>query len=219
MMTENKDVFQSFISGILNWGDLNRRDFPWRHSKDPYRIMIAEILLQRTKAKQVLPVYLRFTNKYPVISTLAEASEQEIFELIKPLGLAKRAEGIKRLSQQIVEEYGAEIPKDRTQLLKIHWIGRYIADAIMCHAYGINVPTYDVNFARLIDRVFLLRLKKPRRKDPKGYAFAASLIPYADDRFKELNLSIIDFSDAICKSRKPLCAQCPIKSICNYVAL
>lgn len=211
-----QEKLRSFVSILLDWGNQNKRDFPWRHTKNPYKILIAEILLQRTKADQVLPIYILFADKYPTISDLAKATEEEIFELIKPLGLAKRAKGIKQMAQQIINEYGNKIPKKRTQLLKIHWVGKYIANAVLCHAYGIRVPTYDANFARLIDRFFSLTLKKPKQKDPKGYDFAVSLMPYTGNQFKEFNLGVIDFADAICKPRKPLCVKCPISSTCKF---
>ena len=205
----------SFVRGVLDWGTLNMRDFPWRNTDDPFLILIAEVLLQRTKADQVLPVYLLFIKKYRSISDLSKASEEEIFSLIKPLGLVKRVKGIKQLAQQIVDEYGANIPEKKTQLLKIHWIGNYIANAILCYAYGISTPTYDVNFARLINRFFLLGLKKPIDKDTNGYDFASSLMPYAGDKFREFNLSIIDFASLVCKSHKPMCESCTINSVCK----
>lgn len=207
---------RNFVRNLLDWGDRNRRDFPWRHTKDPYKILIAEILLQRTKADQVLPIYISFIDRYPEIGELAKASEYEIFDLIKALGLAKRARGIRRMSEQIIKEYSGEIPKERKQLLKIHWVGSYIANAILCHAFEISVPTYDANFARVIDRFFSLNLKKPKQKDPRGFAFASYLMPFADNRFKEFNLSVIDFSDAICKSIKPKHDDCPINCNCKY---
>jgi A/G-specific adenine glycosylase len=207
---------RKFLGIICQWGNANRRKFSWRSSENAYDILIAEILLQRTKANQVLPVYNIFLRRFPNIYILNKTDEKEIVDVISNLGLKKRAKGLKLLSKKIVEEFDGEIPKDKKTLLKMPFIGNYTADAILCHAFNIRTPTYDTNFARVIDRYFHLSLSKPISKDPKGYSFAKCIIRHSYNEYKQFNLSIIDFADAICLPKKPKCVFCPLNSSCYY---
>ena len=205
-----------FVSTLLRWFASNRRDFPWRRTKDAYKILVAEIMLQRTKAEQVVPVYERFVKKYPDPHSLSKASVSELRAEILSLGLEKRAQGLKKLAEQLVEEHKGEIPNSRDVLVKLHWVGNYIANAILCHAFGVDVPTVDANFARLLVRVFSLESKHPAQKDKRIWAFAQSLIPLVKGRARALNLAILDLASKICTPQKPACAVCPLNSICDY---
>lgn len=205
-----------FVSTLLEWAKDNLRDYPWRVTKDAYKIMIAEIMLQRTRAEQVVPVYERFLQKYPDIVSLSKAPVSEIRLTILSLGLEKRADGIKQLADQITEQYHGRIPRTQGELLQLHWIGNYIANAILCYAFKKDVPTIDVNFARVLDRVFSLRLKQPAQKDKRVHEFALHLISPAKGRCRALNLGILDLASRICTARNPSCQVCPVNSVCDY---
>jgi len=211
-----REKVEGFVLSLLEWAKSNTRDFPWRRTEDPYKILVAEIMLQRTRAEQVMPVYVRFIKKYPDFHSLAKASVSELRTMILSLGLEKRARGLKRLAVQIEEQHGGKIPNNIDELLKLYGIGNYIANAILCHAFGVDVLTVDANFARILDRVFSLKLKQPAQKDKRIWNFAGGLMPHAKDHARELNLSIIDFASKICAPRKPSCRTCPLKSICDY---
>ncbi|MGD0495564.1 MAG: hypothetical protein ABSB28_05935 [Candidatus Bathyarchaeia archaeon] len=208
-----------FVSTLLEWAKNNLRDYPWRVTKDPYKIMIAEIMLQRTRAEQVVPVYQRFLRKYPDLISLSKAPVSDVRLAILSLGLEKRAEGIKQLANQIVEQYHGRIPRTREELMRLHWVGNYIANAILCYAYRVDVPTVDVNFARVLDRVFSLKPKPPAQKDRRVHEFAQRLMPSAKGRCRVLNLGILDLASKICTARKPSCRICPVNSVCDYGAL
>jgi len=210
------DKREHFVSTVLEWEKVNTRDFPWRRTKDAYRILIAEIMLQRTKAKQVVPVYKQFIKSFPNVHSLAKASVFKIKEEIHSLGLEKRAQGLKRLAKQLVVKYKVEIPKNRDELMKLPWIGNYTANALLCHAFEADVPTVDSNFARVLDRVFSLKPKHPAQKDKRIWAFAQSLMPLVKGDSYRLNLAIIDLASKICRPKKPSCSECPLNSICNY---
>jgi len=209
---------ESFVHVLLSWARNNTRDFPWRKIGDPYKIVIAEIMLQRTKAEQVAPVYERFVEKYPNPEALSKASVAELRGEILSLGLEKRAQGLKKLAEQLVEQHGSKIPSNRRELMKLHWVGNYIANAILCHAFGLDTPTVDANFARLLVRVFSLRPKLPAQKDKNIWAFAQNLMPLVKGRARELNLAILDLSTKICTRQKPSCGTCPLNSICDYTS-
>ena len=214
MISEKKRM--QFTRILLEWGASNRRDFPWRRTKDAYKILVAEIMLQRTKAEQVVPVYERFVKKYPDPHSLSKASVSGLRAEILSLGLEKRAQGIKKLAEQLVEEHRGEIPNSRDELVKLHWVGNYIANAILCHAFGVDVPTVDANFARVLVRVYSLKPKHPAQKDKRIWIFAQSLMPFVKGRARTLNLAILDLSSKICTPQKPSCRICPLNSICDY---
>lgn len=205
-----------FVLRLLEWAKDNLRKYPWRVTKDPYKIMIAEIMLQRTRAEQVVPVYERFLQKYPDVASLSKAPVSEIRLAILSLGLEKRAEGIKQLADQIMEQYHGRIPRTREELLQLHWVGGYIANAILCYAFKKDLPTVDVNFARVLDRVFSLRLKQPAQKDKHVHEFAQHLIPPAKGSCRLLNLGILDLASRICTAKNPSCRVCPLNSVCDY---
>jgi len=211
-----QEKIESFVRVLLEWAKDNTRDFPWRRTKDVYKILVAEIMLQRTKAEQVVPVYERFVKKYPDPHSLSKASVSELRVEIHSLGLEKRVQGLKKLAEQLVEEHMGEIPCSRNDLLKLHWVGNYIANAILCHAFGKDVPTVDANFARVFVRVFSLKSKHPAQKDKRIWDFARGLMPLVKNNARTLNLGILDLASKICTPQKPSCEICPLNSICDY---
>jgi A/G-specific adenine glycosylase len=215
----NEEKMASFVQFLLDWSKNNTRDFPWRKTKDPYKILVAEIMLQRTKAEQVVPVYEKFITKYTNIRSICKASVSDITKAIASLGLEKRAQGMKKLAEQMANKYGFEIPKTEDELLKIHWVGKYIANAILCHAYGADVPTVDVNFARVLVRVFSLESKGSPQKDKRIWDFAKNLMALAKGKGGTLNLAILDLASNICTSRKQKHELCPLNTICDYYCM
>jgi A/G-specific adenine glycosylase len=205
-----------FVDQLLKWAHKNLRRFPWRNTKDPYKILIAEILLQRTKAEQVEPIFKQFISKYPNIKSLNHASANEIKATIFSLGLEKRAEGLKRMANQIVTEYKSRISNDRDELLRLYGVGSYIANAILCHAYDEDALTVDANFARVLDRVFSLKLRRPAQKDKRVKDFANKLLRLSSGQCRILNLSIIDLASQICTPRNPSCNICPLNKMCDH---
>ncbi len=210
---------EKFAQAILAWAKKNLRDFPWRKTDDSYRILIAEIMLQRTKAEQVVPVYKHFIMRFPDVNSLSMASESEIMKEIVSLGLKKRAKGLSELAEQLVRDYRGKIPRSRDELVKLHWVGNYIANAVLCHAFGENAPTVDANFARILERVFSLKLKHPAQKDKLVWDYAESLMSVVRGNCRKFNLGILDLASSICTARKPSCGICPISKMCDYGSL
>jgi A/G-specific adenine glycosylase len=205
-----------FVLSLLEWAKDNLRKYPWRVTKDPYKIMIAEIMLQRTKADQVVEIYENFIKQYPNPQAIENASLKDIAACIRSLGLAKRARGLKMLGQQLVDEYAGRIPKDRKKLLALFGVGNYVADAVRCHAYGVDVLTVDANLARVLKRVFSIQTKTIPQKDRSVRLFSKEIAVCAGNRCRRLNLAIIDLSSLICTPRNPRCRKCPLNSICDY---
>jgi A/G-specific adenine glycosylase len=208
MKTEN------IASLLLEWFNENGREYPWRKKTSPYRILMAEIMLQRTKADQVLPVYKSFLKKFPDLDTLAKASSKEIEMVFAQLGLRWRAERVRKLVSVLISDYNRQIPDIREKLLSLPSIGEYVADAILCFAYERDIAVVDSNVCRVIGRVFGLKARGEARRDPKFRQVAQQLVPKG--KAKEFNWAIIDLGAMICTPRNPFHASCPIKSYCTY---
>jgi len=200
---------------IIDWWLRNRRSYPWRKTSDPYKIAIAEIMLQRTRADQVLPIYLSFIKKFPTITDLAKASEVEISYFFRKLGLFWRAGLVKKMANFVVKEYRGTFPKDLKSLIKIPAIGEYISRAILSFAYGKRVVVIDSNICRIVKRIFGIEVSGEARRNRDIQRLAEKLLP-SEIESKFINWALIDFSALICKPSRPSCEICPIRNCCNY---
>ena len=205
-----------FVSGIADWTKKNQREFPWRHTTDPYRVLIAEYLVQRTRAEQVKPVYVEFIHKWPTIQSLSAASLSEIARVIRPLGLEYRAARIKSISEILVQDFDGCIPNSLAGLEGLYGtgLGEYMAHAILCFAFGQDVPVIDQNVVRILRRVFSVEARKDAHRDPRLWKFAKKLVPRGEAR--KYNWGLLDFGALVCTPSKPHCASCPILEICDY---
>jgi len=199
---------------LFLWHKKNYRDFPWRHTKDPYKIMIAEFMLHRTKAEQVVPVYLEFIRKYPDIETLTRANFKDIKKVTEHLGLHWRAKHFSEAAKYIIENHNGKFPEDYDKLRKIPGVGEYVTGAILTVCFNKPVPVVDSNIARFINRYFGLNLSGEIRRKKKIVELSAKLFEYKNPG--KLLFSIVDFTSLICKPMKPLCAKCILKNKCNY---
>jgi len=199
---------------LLSWFKKNGRDYPWRRTKDPYKILIAEIMLQRTKADQALPVYEEFIERFPDPVSLSRADPGVVRSYFLRLGLLWRADLIIKLATELIERFEGKIPSDRKDLLSLPSIGDYIADAVLSFAYGKDVPVIDSNVCRVLRRIFGLKPRGEARRDKRFRALARLLVP--PDRSREFNWAIIDFASMVCAPKRPRCGKCPLKPICLY---
>jgi A/G-specific adenine glycosylase len=204
-----------FVRLVLEWHKDNNRNYLfWRKSKNPYHILIAEIMLQKTTALQVQSIIEDFLNRFPTPKDLAKASVEEIKELITPLGMEhKRAVRFKKLAKSIVEKFGGEIPDAKEELLSLPGVGQYIANSVLCTAFGKDEPLVDTNIVRVLERVFNIKSRKKRpRTDEMIWNFVKRITPPGKSR--DLNLALLDFGALVCTARKPKCVLCPVSKIC-----
>lgn len=200
---------------LLKWFIKHGRKFPWRKTKNPYRIFIAESLLQRTNVEKVYPAYLIIIKKYPTIDDLAKAKVRDLRKIVAPLGLIKRAEFLKKGAQEVVVRFRGKFPKNKRELKSIIGVGDYMAHAILCFAYGERVPLVDTNVARVYQRIYNFRSSKLPYADKELWKFSEYLIPLKS--FKEYNLALLDLSALICLPQKPLCQKCPCATHCFFL--
>jgi A/G-specific adenine glycosylase len=205
----------SNFSGILlKWFEQNRRNYIWRRKTDPYEILIAEIMLQRTKATQVEPVYVDFLKKFPNLQKLNEATEKEIGEYFGRLGLLWRTTLVKRLVRELTDKFEGKVPESRNILLSLPAVGEYMADAVLSFAYDKHVAVVDVNVCRVIARVFRIKARGEARRDRKFRKIVQEILPTG--RAKDFNWAIIDFAALVCTSRNPKHDICPMNIFCSY---
>jgi len=212
-----EDKLAAFSSLLLKWYfDEDKRSFPWRRTKDPYRILIAEIMLQRTKADQVVPVFQSFIKDFPSAQKLRAANPPEIRRYFVKLGLMWRAKNVEHLGEKLVKDFDGEVPKDRNELITLPGVGDYAADAVLCFAFGENVAIIDSNVCRVIGRAFGLKPKGEARRDPTYRKVAEQSLPKG--KCREFNWALIDHASTICTPRNPKCRICPLNGICDFYA-
>ncbi len=151
-LTQKK--IQTFQSYVFSWWEKNKRDLPWRHTRDPYLILVSELMLQQTQVSRVIEKYQEFITKYPDVYSLAEATDGDIIRLWKGLGYNRRALYLRRIALEIVNNYKGVFPKLDTQLVQLPGVGTYTARAICVFAYEQDVAAVDVNIRKIITHHF-----------------------------------------------------------------
>jgi A/G-specific adenine glycosylase len=200
---------------LLDWYGKNGRDFPWRKKKmTHYQIVIAEVLLQRTKAKTVASFYTAFISNFPGWKSIAKASMHEIEESLCHIGLQKqRGVRLKNLALEMDSRKG-KFPREREELESIPFLGQYIANAVELMIFRKPSPLMDVNMARVLERYFGERKMADIRYDPYLQGLGNKLVNHPDA--KTINWAVLDFAAMTCKPRNPTCSKCELNRACSY---
>jgi len=214
IFTRSADV-RAFRRLLLEWYGKYGRHFPWRNkSANSYQRIVAEVLLQRTRAENVASFYGKFVRKYPSWKKLALATEKELGLFLKPLGLWKRrASSLLRLASELTKRNG-RFPRTREEIESLPNVGQYIANAVHLFCLGDPQPLLDSNMARVLERYFGPRNLADIRYDPYLQALAKSCVTCKDSIL--LNWSILDLGALICTLRNPRHASCPLSRRCKY---
>lgn len=205
---------KSFRTDLLTWWSENRRDYPWRRTRDPYAIAVAEVLLHRTRADQVVPTYREFLEKYPSVSRLVEAPIDELRSLIYPLGLHWRVDLLYDMAQELHLKFTDLIPTRREDLESLPGVSHYIATAIRCFAFGYPDALLDTNTVRICGRLLGISVTDGSRRSEKFRKLLEALVDTTHPR--EFNYALLDHGALICRSRNPLCTECSVKEHCCY---
>jgi len=203
-----------FRSKVIRWFNKNRRDYPWRETHDPFKVLIAEMMLRRTKADQVKQVYDRLFAEYPSIEAMAKARDEELEQILYPLGLKWRNPAFGLAVQEIKGKYECRVPETREELTTLPGVGEYVAGAVLSVAYGKKEWIVDSNIVRLFRRYFGIKTSKEGRRDKHVVELAKTYVFVKDPR--KANLALLDFAALMCLPRNPRCAQCPLSSTCHY---
>jgi A/G-specific adenine glycosylase len=203
---------------LLAWYARNARTLPWRNHPDAYAVWVSEIMLQQTQVDTVIPYFARWMQRFPSLSSLAQATEQEVLACWEGLGYYSRARNLHRAAHQVMEEYGGQIPSIRVELEHLPGLGRYTAAAIASMAFGQDEPALDGNIRRVLARLFNLSI--PARS-PAGerrlWELAAQHL--APGHAGDYNQALMDLGATICTPQSPRCLLCPLASLCQALAL
>jgi A/G-specific adenine glycosylase len=207
----------TFQSRLLGWFRAHQRDLPWRESRDPYRIWVAEIMLQQTRIAAVLPYYERFMRRFPDVRSLAHARQSEVLKLWSGLGYYSRARNLHAAAKQIVSQHDANFPRDLGAALSLPGIGRYTAAAVLSIAYDAPLAVLDGNVARVLARLAAVRgdLRAPRTW--QNLSDAAQRLLACNDA-SDWNQALMELGETICTPQSPLCNDCPIRRWCAAYA-
>ncbi|MEO0852977.1 MAG: helix-hairpin-helix domain-containing protein [Cyanobacteria bacterium J06648_11] len=200
-----------FQQTLLDWSCDHFREFPWRETRDPYRIFLAETLLQKTNAAKVLPIYLQAIARFPTLEALAEAPLDELADLLQPLGLQFRAERLWQAARLLAGD--REIFSDEVRLLQLPGVGPYTARAVLANAFELPRAVLDANVARIMERFWGVRGGRVKSRDPLLWATAEYVAPKTGT--SRWNLTMIDFGAIVCRARQPRCQDCPLRSRCD----
>ena len=202
-----------FQQRLLGWyAEFGRAHLPWRHTDNPYHILVSEMMLQQTQVERVMPKYAEWLDKYPSLEDLAGAEIEEVKATWKGLGYNIRPQRLHDIARETVASYGGELPRDAAELRKFTGIGRYTAGAVASFAYRHDEAILDTNVRRVLQRVFVgKRVVTDRvlwqiseRVLPCGQAYA-------------FNSALMDFGALLCTARAPLCHTCPMADFCRHL--
>ena len=203
----------NFKVKLINWYQTNKRDLPWRSTKDPYKIWLSEIILQQTRVDQGLPYYLKFIKHYPTVKELAEASEEEILKDWQGLGYYSRARNLHAAAKYIALELNGTFPSTYDQILQLKGIGSYTAAAIASFAFNLPQAVLDGNVFRVLSRIWGDSTPIDSSKGKKKFlSIAQQLLDKKTPA--EYNQAIMEFGALQCIPLKPNCQLCPFQTDC-----
>ena len=212
VIQEEKEKF--IRNKLLEWGERNIRDFPWREKRSPYHVIISEIMLHRTRSSQVVDQYLSFIKRYPNFKSICEAGMEKVMNDLKHLGLFWRSKMLYKLSCIICDRYDCELPMDKSELLRLPSIGEYTSSAVLCFVSDIPEPILDTNTVRIISRFFGIKMNDSSRRSRRYKEIMKRVIKGVSCR--EISYAMLDFGSAVCKKRDPKCDDCPLGEMCTY---
>lgn len=203
----------NFSRKILDWYDLNKRDFPWRLTDNPYVIWLAEVIFQQTRIDQGMAYFHRFIERFPTVQDLANANQEEVLKLWQGLGYYSRGRNVHFSAQYIVNELGGQFPNSYKEWLKIKGVGPYIAAEVASVCFGEPIAAVDGNVQRVIARFF--GVLSPVNETIGSREISALANEYLDKiRPGDFNQALMDFGSLMCKPKSPLCLQCPLSEGC-----
>jgi A/G-specific adenine glycosylase len=201
---------RTFRRLVLAWGRAHRRSFPWRETDDPFRILVAEVLLQRSRGVTVAKVYGTLFARWPDAAALARARVSSIEAVIRPLGLVKRAATLRAMAAEVARTGG--VPTDERGLLALPGVGRYAANATLAVAFGARAPVVDGVTARVYRRYFGLEGTAQASEDATLWEVVHRVTPRADVR--AWNWAVLDLASSVCLPKVPRCIECPLRATC-----
>ncbi len=201
-----------FKRRLLAWYAIAARDLPWRRTRDPYRVLVSEFMLQQTQVLRVLEYYGRFLRRYPTVEALARERPKAVREAWDGLGYYRRAANLHRLAKDVVRDHAGRVPSDTDALLRLPGVGPYTAGAVATFAYERPVAAVDTNVRRVIQRVFGCQTAKVEET-------AQLLQPRRGKTAWKFNQALMELGAVVCTARSPKCESCPVSTLCDWYPL
>ncbi|HEV2282997.1 MAG TPA: A/G-specific adenine glycosylase [bacterium] len=201
---------RAFRRRLLAWYRRNGRDLPWRRTRDPYRVLVSEVMLQQTQVSRVIPKYREWLRRYPSLPALAAASAGEVREAWYPLGYNIRPLRLRSIARTVVRRHRGRLPRSRDGLLALKGIGAYTAGAVLSFAFGEDAAILDTNVRRVLRRVWAGEDRQVR--DRALWELAERLLPRG--RTYDFNQALMDLGATVCTAKRPRCRACPLARMC-----
>lgn len=207
----------TFGRALRAWYRRNHRDLPWRRTRDPYRILVSELMLQQTQVSRVVPKYGEFLRVFPTLASVARATPARVMEAWTGLGYYARARNLHRLAVQVTTSAeGAALPADPVALRALPGIGAYPAGAVASFAYEVRAPLVDTNVARVLRRVFAPALDGKSAAGRKAlWAIAEATLPRGGTATWTHNQALMELGALVCTARVRQCDTCPVRQVCR----
>lgn len=204
---------QEIAPPLLAWWDADHADLPWRRTRDPYAIWVAEVMLQQTQIATVIPYYERWMARFPTVEALAGAPLDDVLKQWEGLGYYSRARNLHAAARQIVQNYEGRLPRAVDKLLKLPGVGRYTAGAVASIAFDIRAPALDGNAMRVLSRLFDVEedVTQPATR-ARLWQLAEEILPA--ERPGDFNQAFMEFGQRVCVPRNPRCLICPLSALC-----
>jgi len=206
-------VCDAIRPALLKWYARRRRDFPWRRTRDPYRVWASEIMLKQTRVETVEPYFRRFVRRFPSVRALAQAAPDAVMKAWEGLGYYARARNFPPAAKTVCSDSGGRLPQSPQELMRLPGIGRSTAGAISSIAFNYAAPVLDGNVARVLCRLFRVR-RNPKESVTRSrlWLIAGRLLP--PNRAGDFNQALMDLGATVCVPRNPRCALCPLRNLC-----
>lgn len=204
---------EHFQDALIRWFGDNARDLPWRRTRDPWRVLVSEVMLQQIQVQRAIPFYERFLVRFPTVEALAEAPLAEAIRVWGDLGRYRRIVYLHETARVVVEEHDGLIPSEPEDLLKLPGIGPYTAGAVACFAFEKDAGFVDTNMRRVLHRLFYGVQAATRATDKDLLEIARNLVP--EGRGWRWNQALMETGALLCTARRPRCDECPLREFCR----
>lgn len=202
------------MQNLLSWYETHHRQLPWRKTKDPYRIWVAETMLQQTRVATTQRYYERFIEEFPTVENLAQASLDQVLKVWEGLGYYARARNLHRAAQIVATQYHGVIPHDKSELMSLPGIGHYTMGAILSMAFNQDEPVLDGNVRRVLCRIFhVTDNPRLRRVESRLERLLIRLLPAG--QAGSFNQALMELGATLCTPRIPRCTICPLETLCE----
>lgn len=210
----------ALAADLVSWFRQTGRDYPWRQTRDPYAILVSEVMLQQTQISTVLDrgYYARWMTRFPDFQTLAGASESDVLKTWEGLGYYRRARNLQKLAQVIMTDHGGVFPDKPAAILALPGIGPYTAGAISSFAFGLAEPIVDGNVARVLSRLDNDATPVDSTAGIKRLWERATALVKATDDPRVFNSALMELGQTLCKPAQPQCPDCPVRKHCTATA-